>query len=162
MNRIRFVAVLALLLIGGRVAVSAEVAWKPFEKGIQDASAKRKYGFVSVYTDWCGYCKKLDRETLRAKNVVAELDKHFVSMKLNAESEESITWKGKKMSKRELAALWGVEGFPTMLFLNSKGEIIGSFPSYAEADLMIKLLTYISSGARERKVSFEDYLKEPS
>ena len=162
MNRIRFVAVLALLLLGGRVAASAEVEWKAFEKGIQDASAKRKYGFVSVYTDWCGYCKKLERETLRAQKVVAELDKHFVSMKLNAESEESITWKGKKMSKRELAASWGVEGYPTMLFLNSKGEIIGSFPSYAEADLMIKLLTYISSGARERKVSFEDYLKEPS
>ena len=62
----------------------------------------------------------------------------------------------------ELSAMWGVEGFPTMLFLNSKGEIIGSFASFADADLMIKLLTYISSGARERKVSFEDFLKEAS
>lgn len=162
MYPIRLIAVLTMLLLGGQVAASAEVDWKSFEKGLQDASAKKKYGFVSVYTDWCGYCKKLERETLRAQKVTAELEKHFVSIKLNAESEESITWKGKKMSKRELAALWGVEGYPTMLFLNSKGEIIGSFPSYAEADLMVKLLTYISSGARERKVSFEDYLKEPS
>jgi thioredoxin-related protein len=138
------------------------VAWEPFDEGIKDASAKKKYGFVSVYTDWCGYCRKLERETLRAKAVTEELDRHFVSMKLNAESEDMVTWKGKAMSKKDLASLWGVEGFPTMLFLNSKGEIIGSYPSYAEADLMIKLLTYISSGARERKVSFEDYLKEPS
>ena len=67
------------------------------------------------------------------------------------------------MSKRDLAATWGVEGYPTMLFLNSKGEIIGSFPSFADAETMYKLLTYISSGAREKKVSFEDFLrKEPS
>lgn len=160
----RFAAVLCLLLLGGAALASDEVAWRPFEEGLKDASAKKKYGFVSVYTDWCGYCRKLDKETLRAKSVTQELDRHFVSIKLNAESDENVTWKGKKMSKRDLAALWGVEGFPTMLFLNSKGEIIGSFPSFAEADLMINLLTYISSGARERKVSFEDYLKgkEPS
>lgn len=159
----RFAAALCLLLLGAGASASGEVAWKSFDKGLQDASAKKKYGFVSVYTDWCGYCKKLERETLRAKPVTEELGRNFVSMKLNAESEESVTWNGKKMGMRDLAALWGVEGYPTMLFLNSKGEIIGSFPSYAEADLMVKLLTYISSGARERKVSFEDYLKkEPS
>lgn len=163
MKGLRFRSAAALcLLLGGVAAARGEVAWIPFDKGIQDASAKRKYGFVSVYTDWCGYCKKLDQETLRAKPVVDELGKHFVSIKLNAESEDAVTWKGKQMTKRDLAALWGVSGFPTMLFLNSKGEIIGSFPSYAAPDLMIKLLTYISSGARERKVSFEDYLKEPS
>jgi thioredoxin-related protein len=166
MVSLRHAAALCLVLLGGVLASGAHasgVEWKPFDQGLQDASSKRKYSFVSVYTDWCGYCRKLDRETLRAEPVVAELKKHFVSVKLNAESDEKVTWKGKTMSKRDLALLWGVEGYPTMLFLDSKGEIIGKFPSYAEADLMIRLLTYISSGARERNVSFEDFLKkEPS
>jgi thioredoxin-related protein len=166
MVSLRHAAAFCLVLLGGVFASGAHasgVEWKPFDQGLQDASSKRKYSFVSVYTDWCGYCRKLDRETLRAEPVVAELKKHFVSVKLNAESDEQVTWKGKTMSKRDLALLWGVEGYPTMLFLNSQGEIIGKFPSYAEADLMIRLLTYISSGARERNVSFEDFLKkEPS
>ena len=55
--------------------------------------------------------------------------------------------------------LWRIDGLPTMIFINPKGEIVGSYSSYAEPDLMAKLLTYISSGARERKVSFDDYLK---
>jgi thioredoxin-related protein len=157
-------AMAACLLLLGAVASSAgEVDWKTFDKGLKDAGAKKKYGFVSVYTDWCGYCKKLERETLRANSVTKELERNFVSMKLNAESPEKVTWKGQTTTMMDLAANWGVTGYPTMLFLNSKGEIIGSFPSYADADLMVKLLTYISSGARERKVSFEDYLgKEPS
>ena len=163
MTSLRLAALLCLLLLGGRASASGQVAWKPFDQGLQDASSKKKYGFVSVYTDWCGYCRKLESESLRDKAVTGELQKNFVSIKLNAESDESVTWKGRKMSKRDLAALWGVEGYPTMLFLNSKGEIIGSFPSFADAETMYKLLTYISSGAREKKVSFEDFLrKEPS
>ena len=151
---------IGLLLWGG--ASAGAVNWKPFDKGLKDAASARKYSFVDVYTQWCGYCKLLEKNTLTSEAVQKELDKHFVSIKLDAESDEPVNWMGKHLTQRELATHWGVEGFPTMLFLNSKGEIIGSFPSYAEADLMINLLKYISSGARERKVSFEDYLKEPS
>jgi len=149
-------------LLLGSGAFADGVKWTAFDKGMKDAAAARKYSFIDVYTDWCGYCKLLEKNTLSAKPVQSELEKNFVSIKLDAESDETVSWKGKKYSKRELASEWGVEGFPTMLFLNSKGEIIGSFPSYAEADLMINLLKYISSGARERKVSFEEFLKEPS
>jgi thioredoxin-related protein len=163
MTSLRLASLLFLLLLAAPASASGEVVWKPFDQGLQDASAKKKYGFVSVYTDWCGYCRKLETESLRDKSVTDELRKNFVSIKLNAESEESVTWKGRKMSKRDLAATWGVQGFPTMLFLNSKGEIIGSFPSFADAQTLYNLLTYISSGAREKKVSFEDFLKkEPS
>lgn len=152
-----------LLLWAAASSASAQgVVWKSFDKGLKDASSARKYSFVDVYTQWCGYCKLLERNTLTHKDVLAELGKNFVSIKLDAESDEVVNWKGHKMTARQLSAAWGVEGFPTMLFLNSKGDIIGSFPSYAEADLMVNLLKYISSGARERKVSFEDYLKKPS
>jgi thioredoxin-related protein len=162
----RLLSLSALVLgahaFAGSTSSSGNVQWKPFEKGLKDAAASKKYSFVDVYTDWCGYCKQLEATTLKAKPVLTELEKNFVSIRFNAESEEVVTWKGKQMTMRELSANWGVEGFPTMLFLNSKGEIIGSFASYAEADLMVNLLRYISSGARERKVSFEDFLKEPT
>jgi thioredoxin-related protein len=162
----RVLSISALLLgahaFSGATEGAEIVKWKPFEKGLKDAAAAKKYSFVDVYTDWCGYCKQLEATTLKAKPVLAELEKNFESIKFNAESEDLVTWKGKKMSMRELSANWGVEGFPTMLFLNSKGEIIGSFASFADADLMVKLLNYISSGARERKVSFEDFLKAAS
>jgi thioredoxin-related protein len=141
-------------------AKGTAVQWQPFTQGLKSAASGSKYVFVSVYTDWCGYCKRLNAVTLTADPVVSELGRNFVSVKLNAESADPVAWKGEKMASSDLASLWGVDGFPTLIFLNSKGEVIGSFASYAEPDLMIKLLTYISSGARERKVSFEDYLKD--
>ncbi len=164
MKGLRGILIHAALLAGAIAspALCEEVAWKSFEKGLKDAAAAKKYTFVDVYTDWCGYCKMLESTTLKAKPVLAELEKNFVSIKFNAESEDQVTYKGKKMAMRELSMAWGVEGFPTMLFLNHKGEIIGSFSSFAEADLMVNLLKYISSGARERKVSFEEFLKGAS
>ncbi len=152
----------ALLGAFASLGFSQELVWKPFDKGLKDAAAGRKYAFVDVYTDWCGYCKMMESTTLKAKPVLAELEKNFVSIKFNAESEDQVTWKGKKIAMRDLSMSWGVEGFPTLLFISPKGEIIGSFSSYAEADLMINLLKYISSGARERKVSFEEFLKGAS
>jgi thioredoxin-related protein len=137
----------------------ATVHWVPFTLATQNAAAKGKYVFVDVYTDWCEYCKQLDAVTFRADPVLAELDKHFISAKLNAESPTPVVWKGRKMTSAQLSGVWRVDGFPTMMFLNSKGEVIGSFSSYADPKLMVKLLTYISSGARERKINFEDYVK---
>ncbi|MEO7425112.1 MAG: thioredoxin family protein [Fibrobacteria bacterium] len=152
----------AQALLGTSAFAEGSIKWKAFEKGLKDAAAGKRYTFVDVYTDWCGYCKQLDATTFKAKPVLAELEKHFESIKFNAESEDMVTYKGKQMTMRDLSSSWGVEGFPTMLFLNSKGDIIGSFASFAEADLMVNLLKYISSGARERKVSFEDFLKAAS
>ncbi len=140
----------------------ASIRWTPLAEAAQSAPANGKYIFVDVYTDWCAYCKKLDATTYQAGSVIAELDKHFISVKLNAESDAEVIWKGRKTTARALSELWRVDGFPTLLFLNAKGEIIGSFSSYAEPDLMVRLLTYISSGARERKISFDNYLKGSS
>jgi thioredoxin-related protein len=134
--------------------------WVPLEDGVKRAAASKKYVFVTVYTDWCGYCRKLNNVTFKAAPVIAELEKNFQSVRINAESQKTVVWQGKRMSEREVAgAEWGVTGFPTMLFMNGKGEIIGSYAAYADPELMVQLLKYISSGARERKVSFEDFVE---
>jgi thioredoxin-related protein len=133
--------------------------WVPLDEAVKKAAGSSKYVFVEVYTDWCGYCRKLNATTLRAQPVLNELNKNFQSVRLNAESPKTVLWKGKKVSERQMATNWGVTGFPTMLFLNGKGEIIGSYSAYADTKLMVSLLTYISSGAREKNVSFDAFLE---
>lgn len=136
------------------------VQWVALEEGLRTAGTSGKHVFVTVYTDWCGYCRKLNTVTFRSRPVLTELEKNFQSVRINAEGGGAVVWKGKKMSERDVAGkAWGVSGFPTLLFLNPAGDIIGSFSSYADPELMVQLLTYISSGARERNVTFDDYLE---
>lgn len=145
---------------GSASAIGTEVHWQGFDEGLRDAAKSNKYLFVDVYTDWCTYCKKMDLTTYREKQVVNKLGKDFVSIKFNAESNQAVTWNGNRLTQAELAEKWGVEGFPTLLFLNSKGEIIGNFAAYADSDLMVKLLGYIASGSREKGLTFDEYLKK--
>ncbi len=144
-----------------RSSVPKSVRWLSLEQSLERAASADKYVFVSVYTDWCGYCRRLNNVTLRAEPVLAELWKNFESVMINAESDQPVIWHGQTTTFRELAGtIWGVSGYPTLLFINPKGEIIGRFASYADPELMLQLLTYVSSGARERKMTFDEFVKE--
>jgi thioredoxin-related protein len=145
---------------GAAAAPAKAIQWVSLDEAMKKATASGKYVFVAVYTDWCGYCRKLNNTTFRAQPVINELGKNFQSVRVNAESPKAVMWKGKKLTERQVAGdVWGVTGYPTMLFLSPKGEIIGSYAAYADTKLMVNLLTYISSGAREKNVSFDDFLE---
>ena len=136
------------------------IQWHDFDAGMAKARASDKYAFIEVYTDWCTYCKQMEEVTFKSEPVLNQLKEKFVPIKLNAEATDSVTWQGEKYASNELATIWGVTSYPTMLFFNSEGKIVGAFPSYADPDLMVKLLSYISTGAREKNIAFEEFLSQ--
>ncbi len=134
--------------------------WETFDEGMKKAASDKKYIFLDFFADWCTYCHLLDNTTLKNPKVVKELKKNFLSIKVDTESGDTITWQGKKATLKDFSLSIGVFSLPTLLFLNQKHEIIGSYPNYADEVMMLNLLTYISSGSRERNESFEEYLRQ--
>ena len=80
---------------------------------------------VDVYTNWCGWCKVMDRETYAKEAVASYINEHFYAVKLDAESTDSLEWNGKKYGfnaaykSNDLAIylLYGQMSFPTTVFL---------------------------------------------
>src|SRR5690349_18588878 len=68
-------------------ATHSTVQWLDFESGFAKAKKEHKILLVDVYTDWCGYCKVMDRETYTNDTVIRTLKQHFVTVKLNPEKE---------------------------------------------------------------------------
>ncbi len=160
---------LALLLLVFTAFVSPALAaegngppWREWNPGLAEASTKGRPVLVDVYTDWCGFCKKMDREVYSRADVREYLGKRFVTVKLDAGSNKPGDYEGKTLSSRSIAARFRVNGYPTTVFLSSKGEHLVNVPGYIKADRFLTLLRYVGEGYLERGVSWDDYLKSAS
>ena len=93
---------------------------KQWNKVFEQAKAEGKIVFVDVYTDWCGYCHKLDNEVYTDQGIIEYFDEHFINVKFDAETQFGY----------QKAFEFEVEGYPTLLFLTSDESVyeeIGGF-----------------------------------
>jgi thiol:disulfide interchange protein len=99
-----------------------------FDEALARARNEKKILLVDVYTDWCGWCKKLDREVFGDARV-AEASRGLVAVRINAEKE------GEKVAQR-----YDVQGYPTVLFVDGSGSVVKRIDGYVDADEMLQTL----------------------
>ncbi len=134
------------------------LVWNDFDLGMSLARDSNKKILIDVYTDWCSWCKKMDSEVYTDKGVIEAIKASYVLVKLNAESQEQLTYQGKRLTEREFAGSVGVSGYPSTLFFESSGKPITLVPGYIPAMKFTPILRYIGEN-HYQSVSYEDYLK---
>ncbi|NUQ80185.1 MAG: thioredoxin family protein [Bacteroidetes bacterium] len=148
---------LLLAFLLSSAGTSDTLKWYSFNEGLAIAKAERKHVLVDFYTDWCGWCKKMDKETYTNQSVTGTLNKHFVIIKVNAEDESAMaTYKQYTVSYPELTAGFGVTGFPSTVFLNPEGEYLTMVPGYIDAKTMKPILDYFHTSSY-KTMSFADF-----
>lgn len=139
-------------------AGNSSVTWYAFDEAVVLAKRDNKKILIDVYTDWCGWCKKMDSEVYANPAVVNALSSSFISVKLNAESSKPFVFQGRSLTEESFAAGAGVTGYPTTIFLDSESAPITLVPGYITADRFVPILQYIGED-HYRSVSFEDFQK---
>jgi thioredoxin-related protein len=137
-----------------------EVSWLSYDKGLELAKKQKKHLIVDFYTTWCGWCKRMDKDTYTNSEVKKLLTDNYVAVKLNAESNKSLSINGKNVTERQVAQDFKVSGFPTTCFLKPDGERIACLPGYAGPEQFTNILSYIKDKAYEKEMRLEDYIKE--
>ncbi len=133
--------------------------WLSYNEGLALAEKENKYVLIDFYTDWCGYCKKMDEETYSNEEVKSILNENFVIVKVNAESENKVIENEEEITERELAKLYQVTGYPTTWFLESNHSRIAPLPGYVTAEQFIPILNYIGE-EWHKSISFKEYLEK--
>ncbi len=128
--------------------------WTTFD-ALPDNKSNKKY-LVDIYTDWCGWCKVMDKKTFTDPTVQEYLKENYHLIKFDAEQKESITYKGKvyewQASSRNgyntLAKelLGGRMSYPTMVYLDENLNKIRAIPGYKKPDQLLAELKAINQG----------------
>lgn len=108
-----------------------QLQWlKDYPAALRTAEAQKKPLLLDITTDWCGWSKKMDRETFADLAVQKEL-RSFVLIRLNPEASEK---------NQKIADSFGVDGFPTLVVANYRGEQIGQTSGYLNGKEFLEFL----------------------
>ncbi|HMP29907.1 MAG TPA: DUF255 domain-containing protein [Saprospiraceae bacterium] len=89
------VFIFSIIFITACKQTPEEIVWLNVKEAESVNNNDKKYYFVDVYTEWCGWCKVMDRETFSQKEVIDFMNKNFHNVKFDAEQRETTVFNGK-------------------------------------------------------------------
>lgn len=108
----------------------SSITWLTIEEVEAKVKEEPRMIFVDVYTDWCGWCKKMDKATFADPEVVKYVNKHFYAVKMDAEGKKPVTFLGQTVLPAQLSKAMGVSGYPTIVFIDHTFKNIQPISGY--------------------------------
>jgi thiol-disulfide isomerase/thioredoxin len=104
------------LFVGQSLCLNAQIEFEhgAFAEAKQKATKENKLIFIDAFTVWCGPCKQLAKNIFPLPEVGEYFNKNFINVKIDMEKGEGI----------EMAKQYAVNAYPTLLFVNAKGELV--------------------------------------
>ncbi len=127
----------------------SQLTFYDWNTGYQKAKRINKILLVDVYTDWCGWCKVMDKKTYTDPNIIKQLNKDFVCVKFNPEKRnDSLVFDTSIINNRMLHSFLfdrRSSGYPTTSFWvdpNKQGRL-EVVPGYMDPNTFSALLTRV-------------------
>ncbi len=130
-----------------------KINWYSFEEAVELSRNNPRKILVDIYTDWCGFCKRMDSETFSNPKVARYINNHFYPVKLNAETTDTIRFQGHEFvnegegrrSPHQLAVamLQGQMSYPSIVYINEELELLTAVPGFKTPEQIEPLLKFI-------------------
>jgi thioredoxin-related protein len=129
------------------------VKWMTFEQAVEKSKKDKRKIFIDVYTDWCGWCKVMDKNTFSEPKIAKILNENFYPVKFNGEQREDVVFSGTTFKFVETgrngyhqlaAALMNNKlSYPTVIFLDEDFKMLQPLPGYQKPEEFHKIVQYI-------------------
>lgn len=109
-----------------------EIKWLSLDEATKEIKAHpEKPVLINFYTTWCGFCKRLDKETFTDKKVAEYVNKNYIPVKFDAETKDMVKFMGiqytyiapAKANYMAYAFTNGQLSYPATVLMNGKGDI---------------------------------------
>lgn len=142
------------------------IKWHTLTEAIELNKNEPRNFMIDVYTDWCGWCKRMDVQTFSNKIIADYVNKNYYAVKFNAEQKETINVGGRdykfidngSRGYHEMAVILtkGRLSYPTIVYLDEDLRHLTVAPGFVNARQLETFLTYFHTGA-DKKTTFEKY-----
>lgn len=149
-------------------AQSSELKWLKWDEAMRLNKENPKKILVDLFTDWCGWCKKMDATSFKNKNVIEYINQNYYAVKFDAEQKDTIYYDnqmfvlrpGGRRGVHELAEaiMEGQMSYPCIVYFNSGMERILISQGYKSAEGLLKELKFVQEDIYVH-VRWEDYQK---
>ena len=143
-----------------------QIQWLTIEEAYEKVKKEPRKVMIDLYTDWCGWCKVMDRETFKNKAVVEYVNAKYYAVKLDAEQRKTIVLGDKKfefvpqgakgINQIALALTNNQPSFPTTIFLDDQFNMIQPLAGYLKPKEFHEVITFFGEDFH-KKEDFENY-----
>ena len=137
------------ILLFFSLSVSGQVKWMSLDEALAAQQKAPKKILMDVYTNWCGPCKLLDKNTFGNPDVSAYINENYYAVKFNAEGNQTINYLGYvftnpsynpnrsgRNARHQFTNYLGITGYPTVVFLDEQGQFITPVLGYHNVQQM--------------------------
>lgn len=147
----------------GEVA-SDKIVWMSFTQATEKCKTKPKKIFIDIYTDWCGWCKKMDASTFKDPAVVKYMNQKYYAVKMDAESKDSVTFRDHtfkympeyKANELAVSLLQGKMSYPTFVIMDENVTMLSPIAGFQTVEQVIPILKYFGENTYKNQ-NWQDY-----
>ena len=164
---LKYIALSIFLITTTAISGQDIINWYTWEEGMTKAEEEPKKFIVDLYTDWCGWCKRMDKATFQNPDIAAYVNENYIAIKFDAEQKGDINFreqiykfvKSGRRGYHEMAAMLtnGKLSYPTVVFMDEERNVIQALPGFLDAETFDPIIHYFAEDLHQ-KISWSSYL----